>query len=199
MHKLPVVAAFDFDGTISYSDSLFPFLLFTHGYTRSFFNFIICASTLLGYVFRLRTRQETKERILKQFYRGISLSDMQILGQEYVEQGIKVKPEAMERIRWHQQLGHRCVIVSASIDVYLDSWGRKEGFSDVLCSKVAVDSQGKVTGKLIGHNCRGPEKVIRLERLLGPKENYILYAYGDSAGDRQMLQLADYPFYRIFG
>lgn len=198
MSKLPIVAAFDFDATLTYRDSLFPFLLFTHGYYKAFLNFLICTPILIGYVMGLRNRQQTKERILKQFYQGRSLSEMQKWGKEYVERGIEVKPEAMERLRWHQHQGHRCVIVSASIDVYLNYWGAKMGIADVLCSQVEV-SRGQMTGKLIGHNCRAEEKVRRLEKLLGPKENYILYAYGDSQGDRQMIDLADYPFYRVFG
>jgi phosphatidylglycerophosphatase C len=198
MNNLPIIAAFDFDGTISYRDSLLPFFIFTHGYVKSIINFLICLPVLLGYLIGLKTRQDVKERLLKQFYQGYLLSDLQKLGQEYVAYGIKVKPEAMERLRWHQQQGHRCLIVSASIDTYLEAWGVKMGISNVLCSRVGTDSNGRITGKLAGPNCRGEEKVVRLENLLGPKEHYILYAYGDSAGDSQMLQLADFPFYRKF-
>lgn len=193
-----VIAAFDFDGTISYRDSLLPFLFFTHGYFRAFINFIVCLPTLCGYVLGIRSRQQTKEALLKKFYKGLNISDLRIKGERYVAHGIKVKPEALERIRWHQQQGHRCIIVSASIDAYLEPWAKKMGFSDVLCSKVATDENGFVTGKLQGLNCRALEKVRQIEKLLGPKEEYILYAYGDSRGDKEMLDLADYRFYRTF-
>ncbi|MCB1149091.1 MAG: HAD-IB family hydrolase, partial [Chlamydiia bacterium] len=59
-----------------------------------------------------------------------------------------------------------------------------------------TDSKGVLTGKLLGANCRGPEKVRRILETFGPKESYLLYAYGDSAGDREMLALADHPFFR---
>jgi phosphoserine phosphatase len=45
-------------------------------------------------------------------------------------------------------------------------------------------------------NCFGPEKVARLTKLLGPKNQYTLYAYGDSRGDRELLELADFKYYR---
>ncbi len=199
MNKLPVIAAFDFDGTITYRDSLLPFLFYTHGYLKSLWNFFLCSPTLLAYVVGLSSRQQTKERILQQFYKGLTLSELQKWSKEYAENGIKVKPEAIERIHWHQNQGHRCVLVSASIDVYLEPWAKRMGFSDVLCSRIEVDANQKLTGKLQGLNCRAQEKVNRLNQLLGPKADYILYAYGDSKGDKEMLDYADYPFYRRFG
>jgi phosphatidylglycerophosphatase C len=126
------------------------------------------------------------------------LSDLEILAKKYVEHGIQVKPEALERIKWHQAQGHRCIIVSASIETYLEPWAKAKGFSDVVSSKVETDENGRITGNLIGHNCRGLEKVKRIEKLLGPKENYLLYAYGDSKGDKEMLDFADHAFYRTF-
>jgi phosphoserine phosphatase len=51
----------------------------------------------------------------------------------------------------------------------------------------------------LGNNCRGAEKLSRLKELLGGWDGYQIYAYGNSAGDREMLQAADFPFYRCFG
>jgi phosphoserine phosphatase len=53
-------------------------------------------------------------------------------------------------------------------------------------------------GKLLGNNCRGAEKLARLEALIGGDDGHTIYAYGDSAGDREMLRAADFPFYRPF-
>jgi phosphoserine phosphatase len=68
----------------------------------------------------------------------------------------------------------------------------------VLASELAIDSQNCITGKLQGKNCWGEEKVAQLNELFGSKDNYILYAYGNSRGDKELLELADYPFYRTF-
>jgi phosphatidylglycerophosphatase C len=38
----------------------------------------------------------------------------------------------------------------------------------------------------------------RLETLLGPRDGYTLYAYGDSRGDKALLSAADFPFYKKF-
>ena len=46
----------------------------------------------------------------------------------------------------------------------------------------------------MGKNCWGTEKVRRLQELVGSKEGYVLYAYGDTRGDRELLEYADHPF-----
>ncbi|AGY92580.1 hypothetical protein SPICUR_08125 [Spiribacter curvatus] len=55
---------------------------------------------------------------------------------------------------------------------------------------------GRLTGELAGPNCRGAEKVVRLRALLDPAAYHPIYAYGDTAGDTEMLALADHATYR---
>jgi len=194
----PIVAAFDFDGTITYRDSMLPFLIFAVGPVKCFFNLLAMAPTLLAYCVGQASRQTTKEATLTRFFRGIRAEKLCELGATFAKRRLNyhVKPEALRRIEWHQSQGHRCILVSAAVDAYIEPWGRSVGFDDVLCSVVEVDDRGCVTGALNGLNCRGPEKTRRLEQLLGARSGYTLYAYGDSKGDMEMLASADYPFYR---
>src|ERR1700736_289085 len=64
------------------------------------------------------------------------------------------------------------------------------------CARARRD--GIFDGRLIGINCRGAEKVARLEKLIGGFDGHQIFAYGDSDGDREMLRVADFPFYRPF-
>jgi phosphoserine phosphatase len=48
----------------------------------------------------------------------------------------------------------------------------------------------RCTGDLEGGNCRGPEKARRLARWLDGSAAHVV-AYGDSAGDRELLAAAD--------
>ncbi len=100
----------------------------------------------------------------------------------------------MTRLHWHQRQGHRCVLVSASMDIYLKPWAAAAGFDDVVCSTLEFHD-GRVTGRLAGGNCYGDEKARRLAQLLG-EQDYTLYAYGDSRGDKELLAMADYGYYR---
>jgi HAD superfamily hydrolase (TIGR01490 family) len=95
-------------------------------------------------------------------------------------------------LRWHASEGHEIVIVSASLDVYLAEVARQLDVTAVLCTTLEVDREtGVVTGRLVGGNCRGPEKATRLRGHLAlggaPAQ---LWAYGDSSGDRELLAMA---------
>jgi len=65
----------------------------------------------------------------------------------------------------------------------------------VLCTQLAVGSEGRLTGGLRGPNCRGPEKERRLREWLHGRgvDAPALWAYGDSAGDDALLAMADHP------
>lgn len=194
----PVVAAFDFDGTLTYRDTLSSFLLYAAGPLKTTWCLLLQLPILVAFVLGRASRQEVKERVLKQFFAGESMDKLRHMGKIFAKEQLSrhLRPESMERLKWHLQQGHRCVLVSASVDVYLEPWAKSAGFSDALTSKVAFDAEGNVTGKLIGLNCRCQEKVRRLRELLGPLEKYHIYAYGDSRGDKEMLAIADHPYYR---
>lgn len=195
-NKKTVVAAFDFDGTISYHDTLFYFLLNSHGVFRAFFNFTILLPVFIRYELGLLNRQQTKEKILEKFFFGTPIDRIKEMGKAFAATKLAshLRPNAMQRLKWHQEMGHRCILISASLDVYLEPWCKLNGFQDCITSKMQTVS-GLATGKLEGINCRGPEKVRRLQELLGPRKNYYLYAYGDSDGDKEMLEFSDAPFY----
>ena len=68
----------------------------------------------------------------------------------------------------------------------------------VVGTRIEV-SGGKITGRFLTPNCYGPEKVQRVQALLTePRGHYHITAYGDSRGDKEMLQYADEGYYRPF-
>jgi phosphatidylglycerophosphatase C len=195
-----VIAAFDFDGTLTYHDLLLPFLHYA-GNTFSIASGIFCALPFLPLALAQPFyRQKAKETILSQVFRGKHRDALAQKGDEFAKNIIPshLRPERMNKLLWHQKQGHRCILISANLDLFLEPWACYAGFHDLICSKVEIDEQQKLTGKLIGLNCWGAEKVRRLLQLAGPKTGFSLYAYGNGKGDRELLQLADYPFYRSF-
>jgi HAD superfamily hydrolase (TIGR01490 family) len=190
-----IVAAFDFDGTITYGDTLLSFLLFAKPLKAPFLLAKIAPHLFLYTLGRL-SRKEAKQLCLKAFFSGMSYQEFQEIARRFSLEKIdkKVRPESLERIKWHKKSGHRLVLVSASIETYLIPWAEKMGFEKVLASKLEI-IDGKVTGNLLGKNCREKEKVFRLQEYLGPKDRYTLFAYGNSDGDHAMLAFADYSYY----
>lgn len=192
-----VVAAFDFDGTITYGDTLFYFLLYTHGFFRTLGKLFFQIPHFVSFLIGVTTRQKAKESVVKAFYAGMPIDMIREMGENFAKEALNkhVRPEALKRLQWHLRKGHRCVLISASLDVYLIPWAKLVGIHDVISSKLETNSEGIITGNLSGLNCWGPEKTEKLFALLGPKK-YRLYAYGDSKGDKELLASADYPFYR---
>jgi phosphatidylglycerophosphatase C len=103
----------------------------------------------------------------------------------------------LERLQWHRDEGHTIVVVSASPELYVAEVARIVGAHGAVATRLAVDPLGRLTGGYLGHNCRGEEKLRRLETFvtsLGLDTVPEIYAYGNSRGDRRMLAAADHPF-----
>jgi len=199
LQSLPTIAIFDFDGTLTDRDSFFPFLKMVVGSSRFWWGLFILSPILVGYALRLVPNWRAKETVLAYFLSGLSEEQLQQLGQRFAAQKISklLRPEALQRLGWHQEQGHQIVLVSASLEAYLLPWAQAMGFDQVIGTQLEVRS-GLLTGRILQKNCYGREKVTRLRALLGDLSGYCLYAYGDSRGDRELLACVNYPYYRTF-
>jgi HAD superfamily hydrolase (TIGR01490 family) len=195
----PVVAAFDFDGTLTRRDTLLPFLLHTLGTVSVVRHALMLSPTLAGYGLGMIDNGVAKERVFIRCLGGMHLAELQQHGDRFATNVLPglLRDEALRRLEWHQLQGHRCVVVSASLDLYVRPWAIKAGFDDVIATRLEMRDDRCTTGRLSGANCFGIEKLVRLETLLGKRERYNLYAYGDSRGDKELLAYADYAYYRL--
>jgi len=194
-----VVAVFDFDGTLTRCDSMLPFLYWAVGRFRFWWGILVLSPMLLRYALRLVPNWRAKEAMLSCFFANWSEERLEKVGQRFAVQVLPqlLRTEALQRVRWHQEQHHHLVILSASLEAYLWPLGENMGFDQVISTQLEVQS-GIVTGRILGKNCYGKEKVERLKAYLGDLSDYCLYAYGDSLGDRELLNVATYPYYRAF-
>jgi phosphatidylglycerophosphatase C len=188
------VAAFDFDGTIARRDTLMPFLAFLAG-RAAFVRTLLARSYRVALVAAGRAdRDREKEVLVGRFVAGRRADAVAAAGVSYADRlwtAQRFRPEMLDRLAWHRAEGHDIVIVSASLDSYLEPLAPRMGVDHVISTSLAVED-GVLTGRFAGPNVRGPEKARRLEAWLAgrPAE---LWAYGDSAGDEELLALADHP------
>jgi phosphatidylglycerophosphatase C len=188
---LPVFAAFDFDGTLTRRDTLIPFLTTVAG-RAAVLRALGAESPRLALAAAGRAdRNLVKERVLTRVLAGNAYTDVEAAGRAFGAELVRsaITDEARARIEWHHREGHEVVIVSASLDVYLDEVARSLGVEHLLCTSLVVDERGRCTGRLRGANCRGVEKATRLRALFGD-DAVELWAYGNSRGDNEMLALA---------
>jgi len=187
------VAFFDFDGTLTTGDTLMPFLKYVVGAPTYYAKLILLSPVLAAYFAKLLRNDIAKQIVLKRYLAGYHIDELFELGQRFSEEIIPtmLRPEGMERLRWHQEQGHECVLVSASMDLYLNAWAKREFFSKVVCTALANNVGGCVSGKIQGKNCHGEEKVMRIKNLMGDKVPNKSFGYGDTDGDLPMLRFVD--------
>lgn len=194
--NLAPVAFFDFDGTLTTGDTLMPFLKFVVGKPRYYWYLLLVSPVLVGYLLKLIRNDVAKETVLKRYLSGYRIEDVFALGETFSKGTIPtmLRSAGIARLKWHQEQGHNCILVSASLDVYLRSWAMSMGFDDLICTKLEVSSTGKVSGNIEGNNCYGMEKVKNIESLSFRLNQRTVYAYGDTKGDYPMLKIADYGY-----
>lgn len=196
MTDKPVIAAFDFDVTITKHDTFVPFLYWAFGKAKVYKAFVKLSLEAIKVVLKISNRDRFKEKIVAALFTQQPVKHLKILGAGYASSFTPlIRPKALERIKWHKEQGHRLVMVSASLNLYLEKAAKDLGFDDLLCTTLEENGE-QFTGRLQGANCRCQEKVNRLQGLLGDLAQYELYAYGDSAGDKQMLEVADHANFR---
>jgi HAD superfamily hydrolase (TIGR01490 family) len=188
------IAAFDFDGTLTRSDTLGPFLRDVCG-TAAFVRALAAdAPRLVLAGIGAGSRDAAKERMLRRLLGGREHAELVVRGRAFAERVATtgMRSEMVARLEWHAREGHELAIVSASLDVYLEPIAERLGIGTVLCSRLEVNGAGLVTGNLMGGNCRAAEKLRRIRERFG-EDGYELWAYGNSAGDAEMLAAADHP------
>ncbi|WP_121969985.1 HAD-IB family hydrolase [Leptolyngbya sp. BC1307] len=192
------IAVFDFDGTLTRCDSFFPFLWALVGRWRFFWGVVRLSPILAGYSLKLIPNWRAKESMLTYFLAGKSASQLAAFSQRFADDVLPklLRPEAIARLRWHQQQGHRTIVVSASLEIYLRPWATRMDIDQVIGTRLE-SHRDRLTGRILGKNCYGPEKVSRLQSFVGQSQP-VLYAYGDSRGDHELLAAAKYPYYRKF-
>jgi phosphatidylglycerophosphatase C len=192
------IVFFDFDGTITTKDSLLDFVKYAVGKWNYRMGLFILSPILAAYSIKLLSNSVAKEKLISYFFKGLNSIYFQNIANTYsIEQIDKIiRPEALERIKWHQEKGHKTVVVSASMEYWLNGWCKKNKL-ELIATKLE-SKNNRLTGKFSTKNCYGIEKVIRIKENYNLKDYETIYAYGDSKGDKEMLSIADKKYYKYF-
>lgn len=194
----PVLVAFDFDGTLTVKDSFIAFLIWRAGPVRYGFGLVRLIPAAVRYLFN-RDRGQIKAAAVREYLKGVSRTRLETDAKVFAEKFAPdlIRPDALATWKRWRSKGARPVIVTASPDLIVAPFARGLGADTLIGSQLTFDDQDRVVGTLLGLNCRGPEKTRRLREVFGPDVR-LAAAYGDTEGDREMLEMADERGYRVF-
>jgi HAD superfamily phosphoserine phosphatase-like hydrolase len=150
----------------------------------------------LAYKLKHITHHEAKQAVIKHYFGDWKKEAFIEAAQHYAQYVVPtiIRPEALNRIRWHLNKGHTVAVVTGSLEILLSDWCTGLGI-DLLAT--GVDLNSAYIG-LSTHNCFKEEKVKRIQEKYVLESFELIYAYGDSNGDREMMALADKQFYKCF-
>jgi HAD superfamily hydrolase (TIGR01490 family) len=190
------LALFDFDGTITSGDTWTPFMRFAVRPGRLLLGGVLLGPVAAGHRLGLLSASRGRRMAARVGFWGENASGVRQLGVEYAQHVLPrmVRPAALERIAWHTAQGDEVVVVSAALDVYLGPWCERLGLACI--STILEERRGQLTGGYLHGDCCGAEKARRILQRYELGGYSRVYAYGDSAEDREMLELAHRKFYR---
>jgi phosphatidylglycerophosphatase C len=190
------VAAFDVDNTLTVRDCVVPFMKSVGGVSKLSKVLLSDLGTTFQSV-RRRDRDSLKMKFGEGIFAGKDAREVESLGIQFASKVADkwLRSDVATRMRWHQEQGHVVILVSASLGAYLHPLGDLLEVDAVLCTELE-EIDGLLTGKLVGQNCRGKEKASRVLTWChdsGIATEDLVYAYGDSSGDTQLLELFSEP------
>ena len=189
------IYAFDFDGTLTTKDTLIEFIRFAKGTIAFGCGFLRYAPLLVLMKIGLYPNWKAKQKVFAHFFKGITIEDFDSICQAFAASSHHLlRPKGIEAIHQAQNEGAEVLIVSASIDNWVQPF-----FANVKVLGTQIEViDGKLTGRFLTKNCYGQEKVNRILSLYPNRQDYYLTAYGDSRGDKELLAFANESHFKPF-
>lgn len=190
------LALFDFDGTITVNDTFTDFIRFAVGRRRIAIGGVVLSPLAVGYRLGLVSASRARPVVARVAFQGKRADSIRELGRKYATEVLPrtLQRRALDRIEWHRRQGDAVVVVSASLDVYLRPWCTAVGVQ-LICTELD-ERNGVLTGRYRNGDCSGGEKSRRVLEQYDASRYSLIYAYGDTSEDREMLAIANRKYYR---
>ena len=196
MEKL---AIFDIDYTITRKETLMEF--FKYLVSKDIKNIKFLPRSLyswLMYSIKVYDERRVKECFLK-FIDNIDEKDLAKLTKSFYDERLSsiLYKDAVDMIKKLKNEGYMVILISASPEFYIKEFYAIKEVDLIIGTKFAFEG-GKFVRKMDGNNCKGEEKVKRLNEVL--KEKNIKadfknsYMFSDSLSDKPLLDLVGNPY-----
>ena len=196
MEKL---AIFDIDYTITRKETLMEF--FKYLVSKDIKNIKFLPRALysgLMYGIKVYDEKRVKECFLK-FIENIDEAELAKLTKSFYDEKISkiLYKDAVDMIKKLKKEGYMVVLISASPEFYVKEFYAIKEVDLIIGTKFTFEG-GKFITKMDGNNCKGEEKVRRLNKVLKEKNIKVdfknSYMFSDSLSDKPLLDLVGNPY-----
>ncbi|WP_300349972.1 HAD-IB family hydrolase [Clostridium sp.] len=192
--KKEKLAIFDVDFTLTRKETLLQFFKFLIKDDKKNLRFIPRA-LFSGIMYGIKVYDEkmVKQSFLK-FIDGIDEKSLQILVKKYYDEVLSkiLYKDSIDMIRKLKDEGCKVFLISASPEFYLNELYNIKEVDVIIGTRFSIN-QGKFERKMVGENCKGEEKVIRLKEYLNEHNIEVdyknSYMFSDSLSDKPLLDL----------
>jgi len=188
------LAIFDVDYTITKKETLIQF--FKYMIKKDYKNIRYIPRALFSgalYGVKFYKEKQVKESFLK-FIENKKEEELQEIAKGFYNDVLSkiVYKDAIDKIKELKALGYEIYLISASPEFYLNEFYNIKEVSQIIGTRYVFED-GIFIRQMLGENCKGHEKVIRLKEFI--KENNIKVDYenslmfSDSLSDKPLLDL----------
>ncbi|ERJ78573.1 HAD phosphoserine phosphatase-like hydrolase, family IB [Prevotella disiens JCM 6334 = ATCC 29426] len=193
------VYAFDFDGTLTKKDTFLAFIEYAKGYGKTFWGFFLFSPILILMKLRLFPNWKAKQMVFSWFFKGMNINEFNQICHEFADRNqCIIRTRGWDTIRKALANGEQVIIITASIENWVKPFFKEFG-NQIKVEGTKIDVRiNQITGQFLTQNCYGVEKTKRLKEVFPYRQAYELIAFGDSNGDRYLLNEADESHYKPF-
>ncbi|MBL7879020.1 MAG: haloacid dehalogenase-like hydrolase [Chryseobacterium gambrini] len=188
---------FDFDGTLTYKDTMFMYLKF-YDPTRFRLQFLKHVPLFVLLKLKLADTEKVKKSFIGSILKGQTQEKIEKKSRQFFEYYYPkiVRENALDFIQNMDRNNTQSLLVTASLDIWTKPFA--EAFKMQLISTKAEFRNGVFTGNFVGKNCNGNEKLVRIQQEISNHKYDKIIAFGDTSGDKPMLKWANEGHYQFF-
>lgn len=187
------LALFDFDGTLCTKDSFTGFIFYALSKRHIVKQGIKILPWIQAYYLNAYPAHAMRSKLFRAMFSNANALELQQMAREYATNLMnQLNQPLLKQLRQHQALGDDVVLVSASVDVYLKHVCTLLNI-DLICTQTEQVNE-VYTGLYTTPDCSSEQKRQRILEKYHLDDYAVIYAYGNSREDDEMLAMANHTF-----
>lgn len=184
--------AFDFDKTITFSDTILPVCKYLCREYHSNFSFLLIQLSYLLFRINLISSMTFKENIIRLLLEGKNIMEIESKVENFFirNRSELFNTDIVKIIADEKKLGNKVVIISSNLNLFINPAKNILNVDDVFATKVKI-TRDKAGDSIEGETCSGFEKAKVIKKYASQFKFDEIISYGDSSGDFEMFKVSD--------